>query len=90
MRIFRACRMFHALFVVVPLVALSPLRGAQSETPEKALEQLRSSNTHYSAGLEALEKGDLEKAASAFQASLDELPQHALASYYLANIAYLR
>jgi glyoxylase-like metal-dependent hydrolase (beta-lactamase superfamily II) len=39
--------------------------------------------------LEAFEKGELEKAASAFQAGLKEFPQHALSSYYLANVAYI-
>ena len=82
-------RKFHTLTVVF-LIAFPALHGGQGQTPEGALERLQASNKHYTAGLEAFEKGEFDKASSDLRASLEKLPQHALASYYLANISYIR
>ena len=90
MMIFRVRRLLLPGLCVIPVLAFSALRGAQTPTPEEALERLQASNRHYTAGLEAFEKGEFDKAASALQAGLEKLPQHALASYYLANISYIR
>ncbi len=90
MFVMKVRRLLFFGLVVIAVPALSLLHGGQNKPADETLQLFRSANTHYSAGLEAFEKGELEKAASAFRASLEELPQHALASYYLANIAYIR
>ena len=82
-------RKFQTLTVIF-LIVFPGLRGDQAQAPEEALERLQASNKHYTAGLGAFEKGDFDKAASEMRASLQKLPQHALASYYLANISYIR
>ncbi|MBN2264248.1 MAG: MBL fold metallo-hydrolase [Candidatus Aminicenantes bacterium] len=68
-------------------VSVSP--AADEKTLDEALKRLPAAERHYADGLKAYRAGDYESAAAAFGKSVRELPGHAYARYYLANILYI-
>ncbi|MGD8539321.1 MAG: MBL fold metallo-hydrolase [Candidatus Aminicenantes bacterium] len=59
------------------------------ESLEEAMKHLKSSNSLYLKGVEKFEEGDREDASEAFMKCIKEMPRHAYAHYYLANLFYI-
>lgn len=81
------CRPLLLLFAVV---CFSPLFGGEEKRSlEEALKRLPSAERHYEQGLAEFRAERYGKAAAAFEKCLGELPRHAYAHYYLANLFYI-
>lgn len=82
------------VLVVISLAALClaymPLHGGQDTSLEEAWKQVKSAEPHFAQGLKEFKEGRTEKAAAAFQTCIQEMPRHAYAHYYLANLAYIQ
>ncbi len=81
---------FFIVCAIVLLVAIpiSPQDNG-SELYEEAMKQFKSSNSLYLKGVEKFEKGDRGGASDVFQKCIKEMPRHAYAHYYLANLFYI-
>lgn len=64
-------------------------QNREDETLEDAMKQLKSSNSHYLKGVNKFGKGDSKGASEEFKKCIEEMPQHAYAHYYLANLFYM-
>lgn len=69
------------------------LAGALSGRDEKAVreawERLPAAERAFQAGLKKFQSGHSETAVKEFERCLGEVPEHAFARYYLANLAYI-
>jgi glyoxylase-like metal-dependent hydrolase (beta-lactamase superfamily II)/Tfp pilus assembly protein PilF len=77
--------LFFAMIVLAPLAAT-----AEDPVLGPAFDRLPAAEKHFQAGLKEFTAGRYEAAAAAFDKCLAEVPRHAYAGYYLANIAYIR
>lgn len=66
-----------------------PLIGAEDTVVKDAWDRLPKAERHFQQGLKELNAGRSEAAAKDFEKCLQEIPRHAFARYYLANIAYM-
>jgi hydroxyacylglutathione hydrolase len=84
------CRMGRVAFALA-LVALSaaPLAAAEDKALKEAWDHLPAAERYYQRGLKEFQSGRPEEAENSFQKCLQEIPRHAFARYYLANIAYV-
>ena len=82
------------LLVIIALVVLisagQPLLGGQDMSMEKSWQQLKSAEPHFTQGLMQFRQNRYEAAIASFQRCLREMPRHADAQYYLANLFYIR
>jgi hydroxyacylglutathione hydrolase len=81
-------RWLAATLAVSVCLAL-PLVAAEDIAVKKAWDKLPSAERWFKNGLREFEAGRRNKAAAAFEKCLGEIPRHAFARYYLANIAYI-
>jgi glyoxylase-like metal-dependent hydrolase (beta-lactamase superfamily II)/Tfp pilus assembly protein PilF len=72
------------------LLSIGPVRAQTTKSMEAAWGELKAAGPHYSRGLEAFRAGRYDQAADAFKKSVQAMPRHAFALYYLANLSYLR
>jgi glyoxylase-like metal-dependent hydrolase (beta-lactamase superfamily II)/Tfp pilus assembly protein PilF len=81
---------FLLICVIILLGALhiSP-QDKESKSLEEAMKQLKSSNALYLKGVDKFGKGDRKDASEEFKKCIKEMPQHAYAHYYLANLFYI-
>jgi glyoxylase-like metal-dependent hydrolase (beta-lactamase superfamily II)/Tfp pilus assembly protein PilF len=77
-----------ASLAVLSLLVL-PLKGAEDEALREAWKRIPAAERHFQDGLTAFNAGRSETAAAAFEKCLREMPRHAFAHYYLANIFYV-
>jgi len=75
--------------VAVLLFAAGLLAGEDAKALEKAWEKLPSAERHFAQGLRDFQAGRYDQASAAFRECVQELPRHAYAHYYLANISYI-
>ena len=86
----RGTRSLAAVLIGLSLV-LAPLRGrAETDPLKEAWNRLPAAEKHFQKGLREFQAGRYAAAAGAFRKTIDALPRHAYASYYLANIAYVQ
>jgi hydroxyacylglutathione hydrolase len=82
------------LLVIIALVVLipagQPLLGGQDMSTEKSWQRLKSAEPHFTQGLMQFRQNRYEAAIASFQRCLREMPRHADAQYYLANLFYIR
>lgn len=77
-----------ASLAVLALLAL-PLAGGEERALQDAWKRAPAAERHFQDGLTAFNAGRSEAARSAFEKCLQEIPRHAYAHYYLANIFYI-
>jgi hydroxyacylglutathione hydrolase len=77
-------------FLLLLVLAPALLAGGQDKTLPEAWERLPAADRLFQQGLKEFRLGRSDAAAAAFEKCLAELPQHAYARYYLANIIYIR
>jgi glyoxylase-like metal-dependent hydrolase (beta-lactamase superfamily II)/Tfp pilus assembly protein PilF len=77
-----------ASLAVLTLLVL-PLKGAEDEALKEAWKRIPAAERHFQNGLTAFNAGRSEAAAAAFEKCLREIPRHAFAHYYLANLFYV-
>jgi hydroxyacylglutathione hydrolase len=83
----RFLRVFAALALLVLLTA--PFIGAEDTAVKEAWDRLPAAERCFQRGLKEFQAGRSEAAAKDFEKCLQEIPRHAFARYYLANIAYV-
>jgi glyoxylase-like metal-dependent hydrolase (beta-lactamase superfamily II)/Tfp pilus assembly protein PilF len=83
-------RIFLAISLVALFLADMPLHGEKDKSLEEAWGQLKSAEPHFSQGLKEFRESRYENASAAFQKCVQEMPRHAYAHYYLANLFYIR
>jgi len=81
---------FLAISLVALFLADMPLHGEKDKSLEEAWGQLKSAEPYFSQGLKEFQESRYENAAAAFQKCVQEMPRHAYAHYYLANLTYIR
>ena len=80
-----------AFLLLLTTIALAPLAvAAEDGSVEAAFDRLPAAEKLYQTGLKEFTAGRYDQAAAAFDKCLAEVPRHAYAGYYLANIAYIR
>jgi len=79
-----------ALSLVSLLLFVAPLHGEKDKSLEEALKQLTSADVHFAQGLKEFSARRSESAAAAFQKCIGEMPRHAYAHFYLADLSYIR
>jgi len=72
------------------LLFIGSVRAQTTKSLEAAWDELEAAGPLYSRGLEAFRAGRYDQAAAAFEKSVQAMPRHAFALYYLANLAYIR
>ncbi len=87
-------RALAAAAIAIILACASWAQSGRAEDDEKtlseALSKFQAVGARFAGGKARLEKGDLPGAAREFEACLKIFPEHAYASYYLANVHYAR
>jgi len=83
----RSSRLGAALALAVFLAA--PVLAADDKEVKAAWDKLPAAERWFQKGLREFQAGRREAAASDFEKCLSEVPRHAFARYYLANIAYV-
>ena len=79
-----------AIALAVLLLPGLPLRGGQDTSISASETELKAAEPHFIRGLKEFGRGRHEAAALAFERCLREMPRHAYARYYLANLHYIR
>ncbi len=86
--------MTKTITVAVLLVALllggAFLTAAEDPAVKDAFDRLPAAEKYYRSGLREFTAGRYPEAVAAFEKCAGEMPRHAYAGYYLANIAYIR
>jgi hydroxyacylglutathione hydrolase len=77
-----------AALTLVTLSAMS-LAAAEDKAVKEAWDRLPAAERHFQRGLKEFQAGRSGEAEKSFAKCLQELPRHAFARYYLANIAYV-
>jgi hydroxyacylglutathione hydrolase len=75
---------------IVLVLAGAFISGAEDPAVKEAFDRLPAAEKYYRTGLKEFAAGRYPEAATAFEKCAGEMPRHAYASYYLANIAYIR
>jgi hydroxyacylglutathione hydrolase len=83
-------RLLPAVVLVVLALAGLPLRGEKGKPLDEAWGQLRSAEPHFSRGLKEFNESRYETASAELEKCVREMPRHAFAHYYLANIYYIQ
>ena len=83
----RFLRVSAALALLVLLTA--PLIGAEDTAVKEAWDRVPAAERWFQRGLKEFQAGRSDAAAKDFEKCLQEIPRHAFARYYLANIAYV-
>lgn len=83
----RVLRISAALALLALLTA--PLIGAEDTAVKEAWDRVPAAERWFQRGLKEFQAGRSEAAAKDFEKCLQEIPRHAFALYYLANIAYV-
>ena len=80
-----------AFLLLLATLALAPaVPAAEDASVEAAFDRLPAAEKHYQTGLKEFTAGRYDQAVAAFEKCLGQMPRHAYAGYYLANIAYIR
>jgi hydroxyacylglutathione hydrolase len=77
-----------AALTLVALFAM-PLAAAEDKAVKEAWGRLPAAERLFQRGLKEFQSGRSGEAAKSFEKCLQEMPRHAFARYYLANIAYV-
>ena len=77
-----------ASLTVLTFLAL-PLTGVEDEALREAWKKIPAAERHFQNGLSAFNAGRSEAARAEFEKCLREMPRHAFAHYYLANLFYV-
>ena len=77
-----------ASLAVLTLLSL-PLKGAEDQALQEAWKRAPAAERHFQNGLAAFQAGRSDAASAAFESCLREIPRHAFAHYYLANLFYV-
>jgi glyoxylase-like metal-dependent hydrolase (beta-lactamase superfamily II) len=77
-----------ASLTVLTFLAL-PMTGAEDEALREAWNKIPAAERHFQNGLSAFNAGRTEAARTEFEKCLREMPRHAFAHYYLANLFYV-
>jgi hydroxyacylglutathione hydrolase len=80
-------RFAASLFVLTFLVL--PLTGDEDQALREAWKRIPAAERHFRDGLTAFNAGHSAAAAAAFEKCLRQMPRHAFAQYYLANLFYV-
>jgi len=83
-------RLLLVLSLVTPLLFLAPLQGEEDKALEEAWSRLKSADVHFTRGLKEFKARRNENASAAFQECIREMPRHADAHYFLANLCYIQ
>jgi hydroxyacylglutathione hydrolase len=83
------CKRKSFALLVICLLAFLPLLGQNDNSLEEAWKKLKSANPHFSNGMKAFEERRNGDASSEFLKCIEEMPRHAYARYYLANLFYI-
>ena len=83
----RFLRVPAALALLTLLMA--PLIGAEDTAVKEAWDRVPAAERWFQRGLKEFQAGRSDAAAKDFEKCLQEIPRHAFARYYLANIAYV-
>ncbi|MCU0244699.1 MAG: tetratricopeptide repeat protein, partial [Acidobacteria bacterium] len=81
-----------AFLLLLATLTLGPAAPARAEdaSVEAAFDRLPAAEKLYQTGLKEFTAGRYDQAVAAFEKCLGQMPRHAFAGYYLANIAYIR
>ena len=83
----RFLRVCTALALLTLLIA--PLIGAEDTAVKEAWDRVPAAERWFQRGLKEFQAGRPDAAAKDFEKCLQEIPRHAFARYYLANLAYV-
>lgn len=84
-------RTFKVAFFLIVLTLMGALLArAEDSAVKEAFDRLPAAEKHYRTGLKEFTAGRYTEAVTAFEKCAGEMPRHAYAAYYLANIAYIR
>jgi hydroxyacylglutathione hydrolase len=86
---FKKARFFLIFGIILLFVLHTSPQDKEDESFEEAMKQLKSSNSLYIKGVDKFGKGERKEAFDAFKKCIKEMPRHAYAHYYLANIFYI-
>ncbi len=78
-----------AVSLAVLMLLGRPLRSAEDEALREAWKRMPVAERHFQSGLAAFNARRSEVAVAEFEKCLQEMPRHAFAHYYLANLFYL-
>jgi len=92
-RSYKACLIAALIFAIIltfPFGARPGEKAYMEKELSEALSKFQSAKARFAKGRELFASGDLSKAAREFEACIKVLPEHVYASYYLANVHYVR
>lgn len=78
------------LVILAMILAGSAMAGSPDDPLKEAWQKLPAAEKNYQKGLMEFRAGRSREAEAAFRKSVETLPRHAFARYYLANIAYIQ
>lgn len=76
--------------LIVMTAAAAPFFGQERGALDQAWETLQAAEKPFAKAMAAFGEGRYEEAASLFEKSVEIMPRHAYARYYLANLAYIK
>lgn len=79
-----------AYFLIAFVLTGALLVRAEDPAVKEAFDRLPAAEKYYRTGLKEFTAGRYPEAVAAMEKCAGEMPRHAYASYYLANIAYIR
>lgn len=82
--------LIFAIILAFPLGAQPGEKAYKEKELSEALSKFQSTKASFAKGRELFASGDLSRAAREFEACIKVLPEHIYASYYLANVHYVR